>query len=475
MRFARRLVRLLVLAVAGAGVLASPAAATAPLATGFLDGAYSADDPAVRAAAFSSTRDLGGTVVRVPFGWSGVAPASRPTGFDAQDPADPAYRFDVVDAAVREATARGLTVLLSFNGAPAWAEGRGRPAGAVPGSWRPDPGAVGDFARALARRYDGTFPDPRRPGAALPRVRRWQLWNEPNLPIYLSPQWERRGGALRPAAPGIYRAMLNAFYRGVKAVDRGSFVLSAGTAPYGDPAAGGGRLQPVRFWRELLCVGTSLRALPCSDPVHLDGISHHPYGIRGPDSHSLNADDAAIPDITKLTRVLRAAQRQGRVLPRARKRVWVTEMSWDSSPPDPQGVPVQTQARWLEQAFYVLWRQGVDTVLWFQVRDQPPNPSYAATNQSGVLYLDGSPKPSAQAFRFPFVVHRVARGRVQAWGRAPSAGRLTVERQVGAGWQTVRTLSVGTRSTFLTSFPLRGRATLRARIGADASLPWRVG
>jgi hypothetical protein len=466
----------LALAGIGAGAMASPATAARPLATGFLDGAYADGDPAVRAAAFDSTSELGGTVVRIPFGWSGVAPARRPSGFDARNPADPAYRFDLVDAAVGEATARGLTVLLSFNGAPEWAEGPNRSAGATPGSWRPDARAVGDFATALARRYDGTFPDPGRRGSALPRVRHWQLWNEPNLAIYLSPQWERRGRGFRPAAPAIYRAMLNAFYRGVKSVDAGAFVVSAGTAPYGDPAPGGRRLQPVRFWRELLCVGArGLQAVPCADPVHLDAIAHHPYGVRGPDSHSLNADDAAIPDVAKLTRVLRAAQRQGRVLPRGPKRVWVTEVSWDSSPPDPQGVPIQRHARWLEEAFYVLWRQGVDTVLWFQVRDQPPIPSYAATNQSGVLFLDGTPKPTAQAFRFPFVAHRVGRGRVQVWGRAPSTGSLTVERQVGSGWRALRTFSVAGGSTFLTTVPLAGSATLRARVGSTLTLPWHVG
>jgi len=39
-----------------------------------------------------------------------------------------------------------------------------------------------------------------------------------------------------------------------------------------------------------------------------------------------------------------AARRHHRVLPGGAKRLWVTEASWDSNPPDPNGVPAATQA-----------------------------------------------------------------------------------------------------------------------------------
>jgi hypothetical protein len=50
------------------------------------------------------------------------------------------------------------------------------------------------------------------------------------------------------------------------------------------------------------------------------------------------------------------------------------------------------------EAMRLLERQGVDVVTWFRLRDQPPEPSYAATNQSGLYLLSGEPKPSLQAF-----------------------------------------------------------------------------
>ena len=72
---------------------------------------------------------------------------------------------------------------------------------------------------ALARRYDGAFPDPQRLRArACPDVRLLQAWNEPNLARYLEPQWVVQGGRWRAFSPLLYRQLLNAFYSGVKAV-----------------------------------------------------------------------------------------------------------------------------------------------------------------------------------------------------------------------------------------------------------------
>ena len=88
------------------------------------------------------------------------------------------------------------------------------------------------------------------------------------------------------------------------------------------------------------------------------------------------------PDIRKLRAVLRAARRSRTALPATGKRIWVTELSWDSSPPDPFGVPEIRHAKWLADALHLLWKQRVEVVLWFRVVDEAPSPSYAATNQS---------------------------------------------------------------------------------------------
>jgi hypothetical protein len=418
----------------------------------------------------------GASIVRVNLVWSAVAPPVRPDGFAPADPTSPGYDWSTVDASVRALAGRGLQVLLNITGAPTWAEGSAPPPGASPGSWRPDPAQFASFATAAALRYDGRFPDPVTPGAFLPRVRYWQPWNEPNLSLYLSPQWTQSGSGWAPASPVIYRGLLNAFYRAVKRVSSSNFVVTAGTAPYGDPP-GGERMPPVAFDRTLFCLrdDRGLTPLSCPDPPHLDALSHHPYGIQGPLWHALNPDDAAVPDIYKIARVLHAAEHARHVEPAGPKRLWATEISWDSSPPDPDGVPVAEQARWLERALYVLWRQGVDTVLWLQIVDAAPVPNYGSTYQAGLYDLAGAAKPAAVAYRFPFVTRRLNHGHIDAWGRAPRGGRIAIEARRHGRWAVLRRLAVRSDQVFQAVLPVRGRAILRARADPDTSLPWTQG
>jgi hypothetical protein len=455
------------------GICAARASAQG-LITGFsADPALTGNTPAANTIWIPRAVAEGASIVRVNVVWSEVAPTVRPASFAPADPSSPGYDWSAVDGAVRALAGNGLQVLLNITGAPTWAEGPSPPADASAGSWRPDPTQFASFATAAALRYDGAFPDPLQPGAFLPRVRYWQPWNEPNLSLYLSPQWTRSGGGWAPASPVIYRGLLNAFYRAVKSVSSSNFVVTAGTAPYGDPP-GGQRMPPVAFDRTMFCLRDNTRLTPvsCPDPPRLDALSHHPYGIKGPLWHALNPDDAAVPDLYKIARVLQAAKHAGHVLPAGHKQLWVTEISWDSSPPDPNGVPVAEQARWLEQSLYVLWRQGVSAVLWLQIVDAAPVPSYGSTYQAGLYYLTGAPKPAAEAYRFPFVTRRLNHGQIQAWGRAPRAGKLAIEAQRRGRWVVLRRMLVRTDQVFQAVLPVRGRAVLRAQADPDTSLAW---
>jgi hypothetical protein len=444
----------------------APAGALAarPLAIGFLDGVFTSDD---RGPWLQRAVESGSDILRVDIGWNA---ATKPV--DARNPADPAYDFSRADAAIVDATARGLRVLASFTGAPRWAEGANRPASAETGSWKPDPAALEGYGAALARRYDGSFPDPARPGRTLPRVDAFQVWNEPNLDKYLAPQWS----AGKTFAPAHYRRMLTAFTNGVKSVRASALVVTGGTGPFGDPFPNGHRIMPARFVRELLCLrrskGRLLKTASCPSPARFDVLAHHPYSVGEPTRKALNADDVSIPDIGKLTRLLRAAERTGGALPRKRHRVWATEISYDSSPPDPQGVPAAQHARYLEQAFYLLWKQGVDTITWFQVRDQLPNPSYAASSQSGIYFADGRAKVAQRAFRFPLVAERASRASLRVWGRAPVAGSVRIERRTGSSWRLARTVRATRHGTFDVRIAARGRTSVRARAGGETSLAW---
>ena len=149
--------------------LALPADAPAKhgLVTGFVDadGLYESADPVERATWLDRTVDSGAGIVRLHVFWGAVAGPQPPP--DPSNPASASYNFAGIDLAVRDAKARGLGVLLTVTGAPAWAEAPGRPASALPGTWKPNPSDLADFMRAVAARYSGGFdPDGAWPRAA---------------------------------------------------------------------------------------------------------------------------------------------------------------------------------------------------------------------------------------------------------------------------------------------------------------------
>jgi hypothetical protein len=425
---------------------------------------------------FPRMQRLRGTWVRIPVAWNAIAPASPPPGFNSRDPGDPSYYWFPLDRAIKEARASHLHVLLMLAFPPKWALGPGAEQAAYPDSWRPDSTAYGMFARAVAARYSGHYPDPALPGVALPRVRDFQAWNEPNLPSFLEPQWTRTNHGPIPASPSMYRGLLNSFYHGVKAVQRDAHVVAAGLAPYGD-RPGVNRMRPVTFLRELLCLhGRALRRERCPHPAHLDAIDIHPYSLK-PTIHAFNADDVSVPDLGRLSRVVRVASRARRILPRGAKPIWTTEIGWETSPPDPTGVSLAQQAGNLSRAFYELWRQGVSHVLWYEVRDPGgPNGSFAS---AGLFFRQGRPKPSTVAFRFPFAAIHQADGTTVLWGRAPTAGRVTVQVALGGGWRSLLRLRTTGDGVFYSRHRLgallhtvgktRRPLTLRARAGTVTS------
>lgn len=453
-------------ALAGAGTMR----------TGFLDGDFGSADATLRGESLGEAAGLGSRIVRVSTSWAGLAPR-RPAA--PTDPRDPAYNWTSTDTAVRETVAAGLTPLLSLTQAPTWAEGAGRPADGqfLPGAWRPDVAAYGLFARALGRRYDGTFPDPLRPGAVLPRVTAFLPWNEPNIDTYLAPQWTRVKGRLQRDAPIRYRKLVTAFTNGIHASQPRALVVAGALAPFGDPVSGGRRTPPAAFLRTVLCLDVKLRRVKCAGggAPRFDVLSHHPYSVGGPFRKALNPDDVSVPDVAaKLVKPLRRAERLGILGPNRskRRRIWVTEISWDSRPADPFGVPERRHADWLAQSLYVLSRQGVDTVTWFQVRDTPAASSteLASSSQSGVLLANGRPKLAATAFRFPLAAVRSG-SRTVLWTLAPGSGELVLERRSRSRWVTVLRRSASRGRVVTRRFSGLPRGTrVRARQGSLTSL-----
>ena len=462
-----------------AALLAAPAAASARphnLLTGFTDDAVFLRAPlADRQAGFSHARAARGSVVRVFISWADVAP-SRP--------------------AEQERRARSRLGRLPL-GHPGPRRSRGERGSVAPArhlGWGAGLGRGGEAALECAAGQLATlgFRVPRlRPGRRPPLL--GQLRRAASDPLLAgleraqpervssTPSGDRRRGRLVPASPGWYRKLLNGFYAGIKAGRRGDVVVTAGTAPFGDHRRGARRMDPAYFVRNLFCLRGRRRPRPIRrcGPVRFDALAHHPYPIGPPTRTTAAPDDVVVPDIWKLTRPLRVALRSGKVRPRRHKQIWATEISWDTAPPDPDGIPIRRQARYLEGAFYTLWRQGVDVVAWFLMRDDPRGRGYGFTLQSGVYFrgptvAQDRPKPfSFQAFRFPFTAYR-RRGVAQLWGLAPHAGTVTIELRRGGRWR--RAFRVRTRSGRLFFSPRRvpKGSVLRARQGSETSLPWRV-
>ena len=466
----------------GLALPVSGLAATHGLLTGFTDfDAFQNATAPDRDIAFQHARGAGASIIRFTWSWAAAAPHAPAKLADTRDPAWPGYDWGFVDAVTRQAVAAGLTPLFEATGAPSWAEGPNRPrvsAQAPAGTWKPSPAAFEAFAEAAARRYSGHYPDPQNPGQFLPRIRYWQGWNEPNLTAYLSPQWTRKHGRLVPASPDTYRQLLNAWYRGIKKVSRSNVVITAGTAPFGDLHKGDPRIPPALFVRDLFCLQgrRALRRVRCKGaPVHFDALAHHPYPIGPPRRHAPNPDDVSIADWSRLTRPLHAAQKHHTVTA-GHKQLWATEFSWNSRPQDPQGIPQQLEATYVQGALSELWQEGVTVATWFNMRDAPADGNALP---SGIFFRgktisDDKPKPAYTAFRFPFTAY-MHRSGAQLWGLAPAPGLVVIEKQRGNGWTTVARLHARNRDRmFLGHARLSPRTLVRARQGTSTSAPWKV-
>ena len=451
------------LLAAVAGLIARPASAR-NLSIGFADPVFVDKSAETRRFWFDRSAQTGASTVRLLTAWQDIAGPEPPA--DPMNPADPSYDFTILDGAVREASARGLRVMLTVGVAPRWAEGADRPPGAVRGSWKPDPTALGWFAVALATRYSGAYRPSGLFAQPLPAVTYYQVWNEPNLKTYLTPQWTatKRPSRRRPAAPAHYKGMLNSFYHSVKAVSPANVVVTGGTGPYGNER-GRGHMRPLVFWRSMLCVrARRWKPLACRRRVRFDIAAHHPITGR-PRRRAEFEGDATIPDLSRIAKIVSAGVREGVALPRRKHPLWATEIWWESNPPDANGVSVATQARWIAEALYLIWKERVETALLLQVRDSP----VAAGIQSGVYFADGSPKPAAAVVRFPFATERRNRRTVLAWGRAPVSGEVTIEQLVDGAWLPRSSLDVAAGDVFRDSVEQRGPTEFRAVVGVHAS------
>lgn len=452
----------------GATATAAEIAAPGTVVLGTAEPRYVWGKPAEREMLLDQTAAAGAGIVRINAFWYQLAP-TRPA--DGSDPADRAYRFASLDAAVRAAHARGLDIFLTMQRAPEWAESE--PNREDRGAWKPDVAAYGDFVTAVATRYGGSFADPANPAVNLPRVRLYQVWNEANLEKFFAPQFA--GG--KPRSPEAYRALLNHAYARIKAVNPDNRVILAGSAPKA-PTERGARIVSPDFWRALFCLDGKLRPKPCPQPANFDIFDHHPITVDGPPHRPGRKGSVLIANYRDLGRILRAAERHGTIGGPAWHPMWASEIYWETDPPETRrGFPPQKAARYLAEGIYLLARQDVSMILNFFMIDAPFNgkPGDVTNIQAGLLDQAGRRKPAFSAFRFPFVVDR-KRGRVaRVWGISPRAGTVVVTRRKGKRWRPVARFAASERGVFGRLVkPIRQGQRLRAQIGGERSLTWKV-
>jgi len=467
---------LLATVAVGTGSLgfAGPAAANPAQETIFdapreLIGGATADQ---RSNALAELDDLGVDTIRVLLPWRFLVPKpgfrQRPDGFNPANPHEyPQFRYEAVDQVVRGAFARGMDVLMSPSSpTPNW--------GSATGNSRvrePLPTEFEAFVTSLGRRYSGDFrpvpcdflgtffvpcPEP------LPRVTSWSVYNEPNLDLFLKPQFKNGN----PYAPRLYRELFLAAKRGLDVSGHGSDrVLIAETAPSGGFVG----TEPLDFLRGVFCLDAKYRKRGSCEPLSAQGWAHHPYtpGIA-PFEESDNPDLINLATIDQLQRALRLAARSGattKPLP-----IFITEYGVQSLPDRQFGVSLKSQAEYIGIAEYLAFREpGIRAYGQYLLSDDPLEQEYAFT--SGLRFNDGRPKPSLRAFPMTLVVKKRSDERVLIWGHVRPSGarrqvtiRLDPARGAPRRLRTIRTNARG-------YFQFTSRAGSARRWQASVRLP----
>jgi hypothetical protein len=199
--------------------------------------------------------------------------------------------------------------------------------------------------------------------------------------------------------------------------------------------------------------------------VSFDIWSTHPYTSGGPTRHAELPYDVSIGDLPEMRSTLNAAIRAGHVVSTQRIRFWVTEFGWDSNKPDPCAAPTALLKRWVPEALYRIWTNGVEHVSWFRLMDDPLT---VTIFQSGLYFTAATiarakPKPYFEGFRFPFVALRRGAG-VYAWARTPRgrAARVTIEQTFSGGWKVLKRLRTDRYGIVQTSLPVKPVGQFRA-------------
>jgi hypothetical protein len=403
-----------------------------------------------RPKAISQMQALGVKAVRIELYWFQVAPTPTSTtkpSFEATNPG--AYPWGEYDALISEAQRLGWKVLLTVTSpVPRWATSNKK----APYVTKPDPKDFEEFMTAVGRHFGPAGPF----GST---VSLFSIWNEPNHPAFLQPQWNTNGTA---ASPRVYRALYQAGYAGLKAGGIASpKVLIGETAPTGYDKVNYKReksrallhdVAPLLFLRETLCLNKKYRKSGSCTPLTAAGYAHHAYTTAaGPLYKPKEKDDVTIGVLSRLSSALSKAFRAGGTttnLP-----IYLTEFGVQSKPNRFLGVSVGQQAEYDALAEKIAWSNGrVAAFSQYLLKDDPlggkPGASVNGGTigfQTGLEYISGAPKPLYFAWPIPLVVSKSGHG-YSLWGLVrPAAGAtkvtVLIQKKGSHSYSTLKTVT----------------------------------
>lgn len=484
-----------------------------------------ATSPSASAATFQVFRQLGANTARIFLPWSQIAPAAssfkKPTGFNPSDPnAYPAANWVPYDTAVRTAARYGITVdLIVAGGAPQWAEQKAPIKTYNPYfAWKPSDNQFGQFMKALARRYSGTFTP--LGGTVLPRVHFWTIWNEPNFGQNLGPQ--AIGGSKYSVAPNMYRGLLNAGWKALQSSGhKHDTILVGGYAARG--IQGGkypgdfGQTKPLLFIRTLYCVdrnnrilrGRMARLQGCptnakgsrrfrsQNPAlfNASGVADHPYPNTGSPTNDGKgvADWATFPDLgkfgallDKMTRTYRSGKHFA---------IYNDEYGYITRPPSNFRASgggfypsPATAATYINQAEYISYKSGrIKSYMQYLLKDPPLSAGLLAAFNSGLEFITGVPKATYFAYNLPVWMPKTSfskRSKVEVWGDARPANfetrqHVQIQESPTALGQFTTLSTVGVKKNgyfdIHMKFPSSGFVRLAFTYNHDPLLPAGVG
>ena len=395
-------------------------------------------DDALRQQTFDEIQSLGARHIRVLLYWNSVVRGAnakaKPASLVETDPNSAGYDFSRYDRVLAEAQARGLEVLVTITGpVPRWATGHKRGH-----TYKPSRTRFARFVEAVGKRY----------GA---QIDGWSIWNEPNHPQFLTPQFVKG----KAYSPKLYRALYQGALQGLAASGNGGDrVLAGETAPRGTPRV----VPPVTFARTFFA-GKRLK---------VSGYAHHPYTTKaGPFFVPPDRGDVTIGVLSRLTKTL------DRYSHHRRLGLYLTEFGIQSKPDPYVGVSETQQAEYRSIAERIAYRNPrVRAFSQYLMRDDQPRKGSKAVRysgfESGLRHSNGKEKLSYKGFRLPLVADRTSSRRVTLWGLVrPTTASTTVALQYRGSGKDTKWRDLTTRST-------NARGYFSLRTGYTAGRAYRV-